>query len=185
MKHAGSHIRKLAQLTVGYGLYRAGRIDYMRVAHKKSAYIGPVLVYIGHYRTRNKRAGDIASAAGEHLNRAVRHCTVKAGYYRTVRLGKAAAHKSIGGVRVEPAFGIEPHYLRRIDKIESEACGEHYTAQIFAAGRYVIVAGSLGKGALNNGVLVFKRQSKPELIYYAVISGFYLVPYGLPVSAAA
>ncbi len=65
-----------------------GSFDDLGVGHEEAGHVRPVLVHIRVERGRGQRAGDVAAAAGEGLDRAVGHDAVKAGI--TTRRPEAA-----------------------------------------------------------------------------------------------
>ena len=77
VKYACPHIRKLAKLTVCDDLDRLRMINNTWICDQETGNIGPVLIACGMHRSGYDGTGDVRSASGECLDRAICLCSVK------------------------------------------------------------------------------------------------------------
>ena len=162
MQHLRAHVAQLAQLVVGYALYRVGIVNYARIGHEYAGNIRPVFVNVGVQRRRCQRAGHVAAAAREHADAAVGHCAVKAGGDYPAAGGKALK-LLVGALLVDGAVEGKMQPKLRVEEVVAEEIGHELCREIFAA-RYELILGYAGLDLLaQRGKLGVDIDRKPKL----------------------
>src|SRR5699024_10818059 len=119
VEHGGSHIGKLAELSVCDRLDHSRIIHDPGICHKESGDVRPVLIEICMNSFGNQRSGNIRTASGEGLHHTVLHSSVESRDHCALAFCETFHQKDVCIIRVKDPVYIKPDHRSGVDKLES------------------------------------------------------------------
>ena len=163
VEHLRADVAQLAQLGIGDALDGLGILDDARVGHQEAGHVRPVLIDVRVERGRGQRAGDVAAAAGEGLDRAVGHDAVKAGHHDAAAGGRVL-QRLIARLLIDGTVETELQPHSAVEEVEAQIVGHQLRREIFAARDELVLTDPLIHLPAQGGELALEVGPEPQLV---------------------